>query len=150
AVTGLAHLVGAASPRRRRADSRPRRAGGLFVSEGRDAEISDIPDYVSRDRAIRQRDRYSAEHDRPDPGVPRVETAGAARKFSAAHAPSRKSDVDGSHLARWHYAYAELRRSLQLQLDEQLHLCRRHSSGFAEGHHHPRYRLARQHTLESE
>ena len=55
-------------------------------------------------------------------GYQTLEGARDARKFPAPHAPARQGHAAGSDLARRHQAHHQLRRSFQLQLDDQLHL----------------------------
>ena len=75
--------------------------------------------------------RYPAEYEDRDLGVPRTDRGGAPREFPAAHASARQGHVDRSDSTRRHHADVELRQQLQLQLDDQLHLCRRCGSGAA-------------------
>ena len=57
-----------------------------------------------------------------------------AGEFSAAHASARQGHVHGSHLAGRYDANDQLCRSLPVQLDEQLYLCRGRSTGASQGH----------------
>ena len=65
--------------------------------------------------------------------------------FQPHNAPARQSDGRGGNSAGRHHAGNQLCRQVQLQLDDELHLCGRRGSCASEGHSHPCYGLVRQH-----
>ena len=123
---------------------RQRRAGHLAVSERRGAEAPHVPDPVHRAQ-VTGVSGHRAEYHRAERRLHDPEAGSHPRELPAAHAPARQSDGGRSHPAGRDDAGHQLRRQLQLQLDDQLHLRRRCGAGAAEGHGHSRHRLARQH-----
>src|SRR6516164_8923388 len=152
AAAGRAHLVGTPPACCGRTDSRSRRTGRLPVSERPRAPASHAPDDVQRDRDQRRRSvaRHPAEFARGDRRIPHVEAGCSIGKLPTAYALARQGDVDGSHLAGRPARDAELRGPFQLQLDDQLYLCRRCRSGSAQRHGDSRHGLARQYGGEPE
>ena len=67
------------------------------------------------------------------------------RELPAALPSARQGDAGRGDSARRQQADHQLRRQLQLQLDDQLHLRRRRGAAAAQGHRHPRHRVVRQH-----
>jgi len=76
---------------------------------------------------------YPSELGRGDGGFSSAACAGTAREFSAAYALARQSHAAGSDPAGRIETNAQLRGSLQLQLDDQLHLRRRCGARAAQG-----------------
>jgi len=103
-------------------DHRSRGAGHLALREERDAEVSDLSDGIRLRFEPGLQDRHSTKQRDFDPGLPRAEVRREAREFPAAHAPARQGHVDRGDPAGWHHADDQLRRPLQLQLDDELYL----------------------------
>ena len=89
--------------------------------------------------------RHSAELDRPHRRLHGAEGEHAHHQLPAALPPARQGDAGRSDPARRHQPDHQLRRQVQLQLDDQLHLRRRRGAGVPQGHGHPRERVVRQH-----
>jgi len=74
-----------------------------------------------------------------------LRNAAMLENFQPAHAPARQGDGGRGNPSRREHPGSELRRQIQLQLDDELYLRRRCGADVSQRDHAPRYRLVRQH-----
>src|SRR5262249_14158591 len=141
----FAYLVGTPPACGRRRDSRSCGTRCLLLSERRNAEVPHSLEPVHGHVATESWLGYRSEFDFGNDRLYAASVRGAPGELSAAHAPARQGDVDGSNSPRWAGPVVELCEQFQLQLDEQLYLCGRCSASAAERYHHQDHRMVRQH-----
>ena len=125
---GREDLVGSAPARRRRRDHGRLRDRHLALSERAGAEEAQLSGRLHRPAAARVRG-HPAELDRAHRRLHGAEGEHAHHQLPAALPPARQGDAGRGDPARRQQPDRELRRQVQLQLDDQLHLRRRRGAG---------------------
>ena len=122
--------------RGRRRDPRPCRIGRVSLSQRRNAEVSDsLTMFNAAARAAPA--RYSANTIAETEAFPRAEQAARLENFQPHMHLRGKAMLLEAILPDGTVQTVSYCRQFQLQLDDQLHLCRRCGAGVAEGHDHP-------------
>jgi len=125
---------GRSYPRRRGRDSRQCGTGRVVLSQRQEPKYRT---YLTGFQALKGRDRNRIVDIAPNsirnPEFHRSETAGHPGELPTAHASARQGHGGGCDSAGWDHASDQLRRQVQFQLDDELHLRRRRRASASQG-----------------